>query len=95
MKNIKINDKNLLSYNRKELIKQIQEYSKISNIQNLDKEMNVCYDDISNVFLLLSNVGWNYFKQFSLIHHIKTINFKDYNKLSLKKIEELIFNWEV
>lgn len=86
MKQIKINGKILLGYNKKEIIKQIKEYSKI------DKEMILSYDDISNVYLIFYVEGWNYYKQFNFIYKIKSICCKDYSKLSLKKIEELIFN---
>ena len=91
MKTIQINGKNLLSYNKKEIIKQIKDYS---NQKYLDKDMIIAYDDISNVYFLFTIVGWNYYKSMNFIYHIKTINCKNYNKLTLNKIEELIFNKE-
>lgn len=85
MKTIQINGKKLIGYNKKEIIKQVQEYNKI------DKEMIISYDDISNVYLLFTKDGWKHYEQFNFIYYIKTINCKNYNKLSLKKIKELIF----
>lgn len=86
MKDIKINGKNLLSFNKEEIIKQIKFHSFV------DEEMTIAYDDISNVYLLFSSEGWKYFNKFSFIYRIKTINCKDYKKLSLNKIKESIFD---
>lgn len=85
MKQLKINGKNLLGYNKREVIKEIQTCSK------LDKDTILAYDDISNVYFLFTIEGWNCYKQFNFIYHIKSISCKDYNNLSLKKIEEKVF----